>query len=97
MNNKIKGWIDADDAFASADDVACRAAIKAIRSMGTVSWMHGEHVRSGRVMELHEYGYMRQRVKVEADSGKQYWVPVSSVLSYEKSQCRVGSPRGTEA
>jgi hypothetical protein len=75
-------WRRAVVAYKAADRLVCSAARKALPVGRLVTWMHGVHRRQAEVVWADLlWGYHTSRVRVRSFiTGKQYWVPVSTLL-----------------
>ena len=76
-------WRAADRAFLAAERRVLAALREALTIGALVDWLHGTNRLSGLVLGLSSTsaGYRNARVRVRADSGKEYWVHAGRILA----------------
>lgn len=73
-------WRKADRIAREADIAAFEACRDALTPGRVVTWMHGEHERTGTVLYVSGSGHYNMRVKVFGPTGVEQWIYVYRVL-----------------
>lgn len=79
------GLLEADKAFRKASARAHEALKKHFHEGRVVRWRHGDHIRSGEVLDVSPawQGYGSASLRIESPSGAVTWIGVARVLAFQ--------------